>query len=56
MVAKSPESHTTVVPVAFNCSKELVMMKIFVFRGYIGNGEMDYGNFLDTKLNGKKVS
>ena len=26
MVAKSPESQTTVVPMAFNCSRELVMI------------------------------
>ena len=26
MVAKSPESQTTVVPVAFNCSSELGML------------------------------
>lgn len=30
MVAKSPESQTTVVPVAFNCSRELVMISYFV--------------------------
>ena len=26
MVAKSPESQTTVVPMAFNCSRELAMI------------------------------
>lgn len=28
MVAKSPESQTTVVPVAFNCSNEEVMFAV----------------------------
>lgn len=28
MVAKSPESHTTVVPVALSCSNELVIVMI----------------------------
>ena len=37
MVAKSPESQTTVVPVAFNCSRELVM--IFVLFIVIAVGE-----------------
>ena len=30
MVAKSPESQTTVVPVAFNCSSELGMLIVMV--------------------------
>ena len=30
MVAKSPESQTTVVPVAFNCSSELGMSTVTV--------------------------
>ena len=30
MVAKSPESQTTVVPVAFNCSSELGMLLVIV--------------------------
>lgn len=30
MVAKSPESQTTVVPVAFNCSSELGMLILMI--------------------------
>ena len=30
MVAKSPESQTTVVPVAFNCSSELGMLIVMI--------------------------
>lgn len=30
MVAKSPESQTTVVPVAFNCSSELGMLLVMI--------------------------
>lgn len=33
MVAKSPESQTTVVPVAFNWSSELVMMMVLISKG-----------------------
>lgn len=37
IVAKSPESQTTVVPVAFNCSRELVMISCFslLFIGFL---------------------
>lgn len=34
MVAKSPESQTTVVPMAFNCSRELVMI-LYCFLGLL---------------------
>ena len=41
MVAKSPESQTTVVPVAFNCSSELGMLTVTIMSTIKEEGSSD---------------